>query len=896
MYNESSRNFTRYLHDTIGTALEVYSKNRIINLISDRAGNLWMSTHRGLYQFSIADKSFTTFPLHTEQKNSILANQSRSFRMDQNDQLWINYYNDGLYKFDIHSKIYSKVIFPDAEMNEAAKKISSVLCDSKNNIWIACSFDGVLYFNRSDSSWHHFKRDLFNSKSLSENKTTQLFEDHSGMIWIGTSGRGIDRINIDGEKFMNYILQPGKPNSLCENDIGCAREDRNSNLWIASRNGLTYFNRKLNEFRCYYHDNKNANSLSDNFIYSVEIDSLNNIWVATENGLNYYRGKTDTWKSYHYNERDTNTIPSRVVYDVKLRKNGEVWIATSEGIGRLIPGSDKFQNRLNNIQLAKLPHVFFITVYEDSNQQIWLSTTRSGIFIVDDNFKILGSYSRSKGLNANLVHQFDEDSSGTIWMATDQGVCYKFKGQEKIYKLNTADPVLNGDIKSLVVENNTKLWISTSSGLFNIILDNNKSIQSTRLFTEKDGLQGRAFNSFAGTRLSSGELYFGGVNGFNIFSPSAIHYNSFLPPVKLINFKVQNREIKFTEDYDNHATLELAYDQNDFSFEMASLNYDVIDNNKYGYQLVGYDKQMNYSGTNRIIQYTNAAPGTYQLKIIASNNDGLWNQKGYILDLIINPPYWKTNWFRILITLLILFLAWIIYSQRIKSIRRQEKNKADIEKKIAEARSTALRAQMNPHFIFNSLNSIQHLISESNKEDAHKYLSKFAKLMRRVMENSNSNMNTVSSETEMLELYLELEALRFTNKFTYRIQTGNDPSILNLKIPSMLLHPFVENAVIHGLLNKPEPGHLSITLNKNNAQLNCVIEDNGIGRKAAYLIKTKKMNSHRSMGLKVTEDRIKMIEIISNKKAQVKITDLVDLNGLALGTRVIIEIPIEIQS
>lgn len=894
-YNESTGNFTRYLNDTIGSEAEVYFRNRIIDMLTDGNGNLWMTTHVGLYQFSLKEKLFTPYQIHPEQRNSRIANQSRSISMDKSGNIWINYYDDGLYQFDLHTKRYNKLKFPNIEMNDAAKKCSSILCDSKDNVWIACAFDGILYYNRKDSSWIHFQRDLFNAKSLSENKTGSLFEDRSGMIWVGTSGRGVDRVSMNSEKFMNYVLQPGKPFSLCENDNGCAREDQKSNLWIGSRNGLMYLDRTMNQFTFYHHDTKNANSLSDNFIYSIAIDSLNNIWVATENGLNYYHTKSNTWTRYMYSESDSHSIPSRVVYDVMIRRNGEVWIATAGGIGRWMPDEHLFQNRLNNAQLAKLPRVFYLTVYEDCNQKVWLSTAKSGIFMVDDSFKIIRKYSKSNGFNANLVHQFDEDSNGTLWMASDRGIYYKRKNEDTIHQLNAQDPLLNAEVMSVIAEDTNRIWVSTIKGLLFVKLDDHKMIQTTRLFTDKDGLQGKAFNSFAGTRLRSGELYFGGINGFNLFKPASIQYNTYLPPVKLLAFKVRNQEIRFEEKSKDHSTLELNYDQNDFSFEMASLNYDIPENNQYAYQLIGYDKEMKYCGTNRFAQYTNTPPGHYQLKILGSNNDGLWNTNGYTLDITIRPPYWQTAWFKMLIILLSVLTLGLIYKLRIHSIRKQEKQRAGIEKRIAEARSTALRAQMNPHFIFNSLNSIQYLISESEKADAHKYLSKFSRLMRKVLENSNHDMNTVASEIEMLELYLELESLRFANKFTYEMNTGNDPAVLQMKIPSMLLHPFLENAVIHGLLNKTDSGHLKLSICKSESQLICSIEDNGVGREEAERINAKKREAHRSLGLKVTEDRIKLIEIISNKKAEISTLDLYDANGAPAGTRVIIKIPIEPQ-
>ncbi len=893
LFNEETNDFTRFRHDTIGSTLEVYSRNRIIDMISDKNGNLWMTSLMGMYQFSINDRSFHPHLLKPEQSSSRFANQSHYLCLGKDGVIWINYYGNGIYQFDINTKRYSKVIFPGIEMSDAAMRVSAMVCDSKQNIWVATSFNGILYFDESKRSWMHLQHDLFNTRSLADNSTSCLFEDHSGLMWIGTGSKGVDRINMNRLNFMNYVLQPGKPNSLCENDITCVVEDHHSNLWIGSRSGLMYFDRKLNQFTCYKHDKSNPNSISDNSIYCIEIDSLHNLWIATENGLNYFKPELNKWTRYNDEEGNKNSLASRQVFDIKIRRNGEVWLATSNLICRFDHKTGSFENRNNNPKIEALYHAFYTTLFEDHENIMWLSTARSGIYKVDEHFNLLKSYRKSGGFNANMVHQFVEDSLGTIWMASDRGIYFKNKGEDQIRKLNNQEDILNGDIKSIQIESNTKIWVSTLSGLVYLTLNEDRIIQSIKIFTDKDGLQSKAFNTFAGTRLRSGELFFGGINGFNIFYPSTIKYNSVIPSVKLVGFKVENLETHPGKKEDNQYFLELNYDQNDFSFEMASLNYDIIDNNLYKYQLIGYDKEINLSGTNRFAQYTNVPPGKYQLKIMGSNNDGFWNEEGYTLNLTIHPPFWKTLWFQIFMIFAIGLLGSVIYSWRVNSIRKQEKVKSDIEKKIAEARSVALRAQMNPHFIFNSLNSIQHLISESEKADAHKYLSKFSKLMRLVLENSNKNVNTVESETEMLRLYLDMEILRFANRFTYEIQIGKDPSILHVEIPSMLLHPFVENAVIHGLLNKTEPGHLKIALETKNSNLICIIEDDGIGRQAAEEIKNKKKNTHKSRGLQVTEDRIKMIETITNKSAQVKIEDLKNLEGLSTGTRVVIEIPIE---
>ncbi len=895
MYNESTQDFTKFRHDTTATKVEIYSRNRIIDLVSDKNGNLWMTTLMGLYKYSIKKNIFTPYLLHPDKSGSKLVNRSHFMALDHTGKIWINYFGIGLFCFDTLSKKYEQVKFPQSEMNDAALAINSIQCDSKNNIWIASSVDGLLQFERTSSQWTHFKHDPFKSKSLIENKVSCIYEDKSGILWIGTNNKGVDRINPGHHKFLNLVLSPGNPNSICADDITCFAEDITSNLWIGSKNGLMYFDRSKNKFRCYTNIKNNQNSISDNVIYSLELDSLNNLWVATANGLNYYNTKNHRWTKYFDLEKDANSLPGNLVFDIKIKKNGSIWVATNNLIGRFVPETNSFISQKNNAIIDSLLHAYYITLFEDSEQLMWISTAKSGIYLIDDQYHCIKTYRKSNGFQANLVHQFNEDLFGTIWIASDQGIYFKLKDSVSIQKLKSNDLILNGDIKSIIPESDTSIWVSTLSGLIDITLDKNKNIKSYRTYNESNGLQSKAFNNFAGLKLNSGDFCFGGINGFNIFNPSQIKINTFIPPIKISSFKVHNLDIPFSLFAENNSTIELKYTENYFSFDMASLSYDLSEKNQYGYQLEGYDHQINYSKNTRNVFYNNIPPGQYKLHIIGSNNMGIWNMNGYILNIIIHPPFWQNLWFRILFISITAAAGYWIYYRRIKFIKQQEQNKADIEKQITEARSAALRAQMNPHFIFNSLNSIQHIISEHQHENAQRYLSKFSRLMRLILENSSKNMTTVASELKIIELYLELESLRFENKFIFQIDYQEDPSILDIEIPTLILQPFVENAIIHGLINKTGLGQLKIILQKNQSYLSCIIQDNGIGRDASMLINRKKGINHQSLGIPVTIDRIKMIETITNRRALVSIDDLKDENNVSKGTRVTIILPIELE-
>jgi len=892
-FNELTKDFTIFVHDTIGTTAEVHAKNRIIDLVADQQGFLWMTTLSGMYRFSISENTFEGYMLDTAHPNSEIENHSTFLCLDKKGAIWINYYSKGIFLFDTIRKRYNRIVFPNSEMDHAAKRTNDLFCDSKGNIWIASSFNGILFYSQQTKTWDHFKHDPFDQTSLSDNKTSSIFEDQSGMIWIGTSSRGIDRVNLTGDKFDVYLLQPGKKFSLCENDITSFCEDRAGNLWIGSKNGLMYFNTASNKFSCFKYDLHNKNSISDNCIYAVAIDTSEILWVATENGLNSYDSKSKVWKRYLYKYGDSTSLPGRVAFDVIVRRNGEVWVATNGLVCRLISKQGSFENRYNNPVIEKMRHSFYTTVFEDSRKTVWLSTARAGILNVDDSFNTLYSYYHTADFKATTVHQFAEDSLGNIWMASDKGVYVWNRANARILKLKSTEDILNGDIRSIVVDNNSSLWLSTYQGLFQVHILPNYTIASFRKFSSSDGLQSNAFNTFAGLKLKSGALCFGGINGFNIFDPDKIVSNQYIPFVHIESFKIGTQA--YETFYQNGAkALSLNYHQHSFSFEMTALNFNHPEKNEYSYQLEGFHQNMIYNGTYRIASINNVPPGDYVLHVIASNNDGIWNHQGIRVPITIWPPFWQTIWFRILVCFVLMGLAYLLYKKRIHAIKKMEQFNAETVRQIAEARLSALRAQMNPHFIFNSLNSIQHLITESEKDKALRYLSKFSKLIRLILKNASKNTNTIAEELKILEYYLDLEALRFSPRFSYHFDIDSKLNIDMIEIPSMLLQPFVENALVHGLLHKETAGFLEISMRKSGAHLHCSITDNGIGREAALIIQQQKGLHHDSLALQLSTERIAMLAKISNKQLSIDIQDLKDEQGAILGTKVYIEIPLDL--
>src|SRR6185312_980030 len=327
------------------------------------------------------------------------------------------------------------------------------------------------------------------------------------------------------------------------------------------------------------------------------------------------------------------------------------------------------------------------------------------------------------------------------------------------------------------------------------------------------------------------------------------------------------------------------HDQNFFSFEFAALNYTNPAKNQYAYKLEGVDKDWVHSGTRRTANYTAVAPGTYTFRVKGSNNEGLWNNEGTSVKIIVLPPWWKTWWAYSLYALAILTALYFFDRFRKKSLIEKEREL----NKETELEMQALRAQMNPHFIFNCLSSINRFILKNETEAASNYLTKFSRLIRTVLTNSKRPFISLEDELDMLGLYLDMEKLRFKDSFDYRIIFVNTIDAGNVFVPPLLLQPFAENAIWHGLMHKEGQGNLTIEMSIDEKILTCIITDNGIGRNKAAQIKSKSAEKQKSMGLKITKERLAYLNRDNDEEAFFKIEDVTDADGKLAGTKVILK-------
>lgn len=519
----------------------------------------------------------------------------------------------------------------------------------------------------------------------------------------------------------------------------------------------------------------------------------------------------------------------------------------------------------------------FICMADGKDNNAFVGTTK-GLFIFN---KITNSF---KNLNIQYRNK-DNQAINNI-----RALCYT---QEKLY-FGTHIGLFQYDLitgriqrifgsfienKGMTIDKSGSLWAFTTDGLFKIDTKDNSFIK----FDQNDGLFTSSTDPVTFFDYN-GKMHIGHRSLFTSFDPLTIGKNVSVPKPYIT--EINSQEGEFLPESEQ---LILAYDNADISFDFTAIEYAVPAKLEFSYMLEGFDQNWSKFSLNRTKSYTNLPHGTYTFKVKAKNINGTESDSFASYTFRVKPAFWQTWWFQITALALLICSVVALYRFRIYQIRKREAEKTNFNKKMAELDEKLLRSQMNPHFIFNSLNSIQKFIWESKEELAAEYVASFAKLMRGILENSRKEFTTLIEEYDILKLYIELEHRRSNGRFDYQINLGPNLETEKIKILPLILQPFIENAIWHGLNKKENGGKLIISiLKKDDQNLQVTIEDNGVGR-------SKEVIEHQgksSLGQSITSQRLHKLMEVTKKNADVDIIDLTDENGNPAGTKVIITFPI----
>lgn len=888
-YDEGRRRFIKPANIPEAIRRDLYS-----TIIEDAKGNLWISGRNGIYMLDPTRKQLY-YSGNNPHHNPLLPIRSsvKRFYIDQQQRIWVAARGgDTLYQY--HPTTHQMNAFSFSLPSGDGNMVTDIVADREMNIWVSTENGGIYRFNERTGAFNtNIRANNEDDQSLHYDFEVNCFlNDRNGRLWVGTD-LGINILNMPDSSFRlmdHRAVFKGTTGRLPRAEVTGLFQDSRGNIYAGYwGKGFSWLNPSLELREQFLHDKRSAGyQLPEerSLVWSFAEMRDGRVLVGQENG---HLSVFDPEKGMFVNHYHSPSFGEQTLMTMLPESDTAVWIGLyKRGLVRWDINNNKFIPNPGLLEYVKRP----ITVMDIARQHdslLWMATSDAGLIRFNSRTgKVSGAtvFQLEKLIVSNITClEFLDDS--TLVAGTDHGLWIYNTRRGKARPLMINGALFDEWVLNLQVIGNTGVWFTTQYGFYRFsrqqgsletfvqtgdIIDNNRKVRRSV------------------SQLRDGRLMVGASDHFVIFDPADLEVAPPPPDVTILSFRAMDSVINIGAERGRYTPVTLSHRQNFISIEFKSLQYHH-ESVGYLYQMEGVDEQWVKAEGVLVARYTNLPPGSYLFKVRSVNPAGTFSTGITALTINILPAFWQTAWFRILCALLIIVLIYVYFKLRVNAIKKEARRRAVIQQQIAQLEMKALRAQMNPHFIFNALNSIQTFMMKRETEQALSYLSRFARLIRNVLDNSQLNSIPISKELKMLENYLELEKLRFGDQFSYKITVDDelDPDFTD--IPTMILQPFVENAIWHGLLHKKEDGRLSIAFHQREGSLLCVIEDNGIGRERAAA-QRQQGNEHHSRGLQITRDRLALYNRRFNLDATFDIEDLYDENGQPCGTRVSVWFPL----
>jgi hypothetical protein len=715
-----------------------------------------------------------------------------------------------------------------------------------------------------------------------------LYSDKYNNMWVGTRKGGYYYKNGDLTAKPIYFLK----------DISIASIilDRENTIWICSPQKGIYksINKGLlnidliNDEVCNFYKNKDELSVAltsqiitinqhDSLTYSTNQKLFKQnelLYFFKNNFANYYSTRSGLF-SKEKNQAILTSDGTSEIFPREIISIGKDSILISST-------ADLYFIKQNKTYKKLKPPFIVISILQLKNKKILLgSRSNEGIVeLKDDTFiPYLNQYSQLR----TRINDLKEDDKGNIWIATNEKglFCYS---NNKLYEFTQKNGLSSNKVNELEIDSDGNIWIATNVGLSKINIITGLEKATINSFNNSHGLPNLEIKHIA---FFNHKIWCSAQNNVFYFDIHDMYLNKVAPYSYI-------QSITINDSLFNTSTSPiLNYNENNITFEFTGITHKNPDNKKFLYQLKGYDKEWK-SSTLGQIQYANLSHGDYTFKVYALNNDGVKSLLPATFDFTILKPFWFTWWFITGEIILVIIIGYSIIAWRIDKIKKQEEEKTRINQKLAEFQMTAVRAQMNPHFIFNAISSIQHYILKADVYQSYNYLAKFSKLVRNVLDNSKEEYITISDEIHSLNLYMELEKVRFKEPFETIVTIDPTIETESTIVPTMIIQPYIENAIWHGLMPKQYDGKLSLTFEKADEELVIIVTDNGLGIETSK--KHKRNKKHVSKGMSLIKLRLEALQRKHNKPFSIVINDLEKKSlGTLAGTEVIIRIPLLID-
>lgn len=902
VYNPARKKFSHYNLDvTKPDSWEQGALNTVSCFATHATDNnkLWVGTFNGIY---LLDKKTRTFshrfellnPRPFEYRESEVLEPFDVHKMDVADDstLWFNSWTRGFGKYDTrtgkarlflhHAKLktakrYIGYIMPRFARLTPGKYLLGIY-DGKSAVFDTRT-ESVTYFNVS-------------GRPYAEEQTRFVTNDGQGKVWLLQRG----------------FIYAAVPDSLRLQRVSI--ENKGRGIYNPEIKGLYFDTATRLYYAAFYHSGAGVHVFDSNF-HSLAVlpTPLITNYFAYNTAINSKITKdgsgrlwTAGWANYVLLSGKKSFEPVEKVFPALawLKNKGECIDITTDHDGNILLKNDngtvyRIHHRTLVTDTIRPPEIKADDV-QIKNPTAWHDEKRNLIYLTSSSG--MAQYDLNNGKMKVIPHQSVFSS-----LPRNQGICVSTLDAEgKIwflipkYGIRIINPrtlacidsipfgtrgLMRGDYTSLLGGSGSYMLFRSQNGI--VVYDFRK--QQSFLFDHSNGLSSPDNKSFL---YCNGNLVVGQSGGFEYFKLARLNgYSSRIAPY--LNTIIADTAMVFTRSGSSGpATVHLSHDQNTLNFSFSAPEYLFPERIEYAYQLSGVDNGWQYTNSfNRKIIYTSLPPGSYTFRLKAQMAGGDWNVVPVEYSVIISPAWWQTVPFWLFCLLAGASVAYFLVRKRIRAVHQKAEQKAQHEKDLLVLEAKALRAQMNPHFIFNCLNSIKALIQKSENDTAAAYLTTFSKLIRILFQNSDKREVSLYEELETCKLYTQLEAVRFAGKVSFHFAVDERIDLKDIKVPALILQPLIENAIWHGLVPKEEGGKVEVSVQQENGSVRCIVDDNGIGRELSRQYKSGYADGHQSKGISLTQSRLHLDKLLNGRDDSIDVIDKKDPEGHT-GTTVIL--------
>lgn len=670
------------------------SNNNVFSIAKAKPNHYWIGNHRG--GIDLFNSKTETFQRYTyDPRFSSEETIRQDLLVGKDGTIWIGTDGEGLIKFNVTTSSFNEYKIGSSGLS--SNIIKTVYEDQNGFIYVGTDGGGINILDPTTNQFSYLASDLYDDESLSSDAIYNIYEDEAGIIWVSTFRGGVNYFSKHLSKFHHYEQLPNEKNSLSFNSVIALEESSKGEIWIGTDGGgLDRLNPNTGEFE-HFKSTDDPRTISTNVPISLLEDSDGYLWAGTyAGGVNRFNPVTNQFTRFVPDPNNPNSINSLNVWDILEDHQQKLWFALLDGgLASFDKDSESFTHYVAAGNKGSLSSNLVITLFEDSKRNFWVGTEDAGLNLFDRNAKTFKVFRNDPSdinslLNDN-IRTLHEDRNGKLWIGTAEGMNEMDLQTMEIKPSQVNFLLPNLVINGILEDKKGNLWISTNQGLSKY----NPETAEIQNFTIADGLQGNEFNYTASLKARDGRMYFGGIHGLNDFHPDEVRLSSVDPQIAITAIRLfdepiteimkRNGDPLVSSTLPYLEELELSHDQNVLEISFASLDYTSPNSNTYKYQLEGFDQSWVYvDAKKRSANYTNLDAGTYVFKVTGTNSDGVWATSERAFTLSILPPWWATWWFRLLVLVLIITIAWGTYRWRSTLIKQQ---KRDLEARVAAATS-----------------------------------------------------------------------------------------------------------------------------------------------------------------------------------------------------------------